>query len=95
MNGSTHIVLKLRVQQGMSERYIDNTKRPKPQDTQIGILKVYAFYQKIQQRGSDPGHSADGVTYLSIKIHPKSCCIFPLKVAATLLNGLRKGAVGA
>ena len=78
----------------MSERYIDNTKRPKPQDTQIGILKVYAFYQKIQQRGSDPGQSTDGVTYLSIKIHPKSC-IFPLKVATTLLNGLRKGAVGA
>ena len=41
------------------------------------------------------GESAAGVTYLSMRIHPKSCCIFPLKVSATLLNGSRKGAVGA
>ena len=41
------------------------------------------------------GESAAGVTYLSIRIHLKSCCIFPLKVSATLLNGSRKGAVGA
>ena len=34
------------------------------------------------------GESAAGVTY-------KSCCIFPLKVSATLLDGSRKGAVGA
>ena len=39
--------------------------------------------------------SAAGVTYLSMRIHPKSCCIFPLKVSATLLNGSRKGTVGA
>ena len=39
--------------------------------------------------------SAAGVTYLSMRIHPKSCHIFPLKVSATLLNGSRKGAVGA
>ena len=36
-----------------------------------------------------------GVTYLSMRIHAKSCRIFPLKVPATLLNGSRKGAVGA
>ena len=41
------------------------------------------------------GESAAGVSYLSIRIHPKSCRIFPLKVSATLLNGSRKGAVGA
>ena len=41
------------------------------------------------------GESAAGVTYLSMRIHPKSCRIFPLKVSATLLNGSRKGAVGA
>ena len=34
-------------------------------------------------------------TYLSMRIHPKSYHIFPLKVSATLLNGSRKGAVGA
>ena len=27
-----------------------------------GILKIYAFCQKIQQRDSDPGESAAGVT---------------------------------
>ena len=32
------------------------------------------------------GKSAAMVTYLSMRIHPKSCCIFPLKVSATLLN---------
>ena len=41
------------------------------------------------------GESTAGVTYLSMRIHPKSCRIFPLKVSATLLNGSRKGAVGA
>ena len=41
------------------------------------------------------GESAAGVTYLSMRIHLKNCCIFPLKVSATLLNGSRKGAVGA
>ena len=41
------------------------------------------------------GESATGVTYLSMRIHPKSCRIFLLKVSATLLNGSRKGAVGA
>ena len=39
--------------------------------------------------------SAAGVRYLSIRIHPKSCHIFLLKVSATLLNGSRKDAVGA
>ena len=41
------------------------------------------------------GESATGITYLSMRIHPKSCCIFTLKVSATLLNGSRRGTVGA
>ena len=41
------------------------------------------------------GESAAGVTYLSMRIHLKSCGIFPLKLSATLLIGSRKGAVGA
>ena len=45
----------------MSQRYNDNTKRPKPQDTQLGISKIYAFCRKIQQRASDPRESAAGV----------------------------------
>ena len=39
------------------------------------------------------GDSAVGVTYLSMRIHPKICCVFPLKVSATLLNVSGKGAV--
>ena len=41
------------------------------------------------------GESAAGIKYLSMRIHLKSCRIFHLKVSATLLNGSRKGTVGA
>ena len=39
----------------------DNTKNGKPQDTQLEILKIYAFCPKIQQRVSDPGESTGRV----------------------------------
>ena len=68
---------------------------PNPQENQLEILNIYAFCQKIQQRASGSGESAAGVTYLSRRIHTKSCSIFPLKVATTLLRSSRKGAVGA
>ena len=45
---------------------------------------------EIQQRASGPGESAAGATYLSLRIHPKSCHISPLKVAAALLSVLGK-----
>ena len=32
--------------------------------------------------------------YISMAMHTKSCCIFPLKVAATLFAGSRKSTVG-
>ena len=54
----------------MSQRYNDNTKRPKPKDTLLGILTIYAFYCKIQQRASGPGESAPGVAYLSMRMNP-------------------------
>ena len=38
----------------MSQRYNYNTKSPKPKENQWGILKMYAFCQKIQQRASGP-----------------------------------------
>ena len=56
---------------------------------------MYAFCQEIQQRASGPGESATGVTYLSTRMHSKNSCILPLKVAATLLGGSRKGATRA
>ena len=46
----------------MSQTYNDNIKRPKLQDILLGILKTYAFCQKLQQRASGPGESTAGVT---------------------------------
>ena len=60
----------------MSQRYNDNTKRPKAKGNQGEILKIYAFSWKIQLSASGPGESAVGVTYLYMRIHPKSCHIF-------------------
>ena len=71
------------------------TKRSQLKENHPGIFKIYVFCQKIQQRGLGPGDSAAGVTYLSMRIHPKSCRIIPLKVVTTLLIGSRKDAVGA
>ena len=68
---------------------VKDIKRPKPQDTQQECC------WKIQQRALGPGESAAGFMHLSMKIHPTSCHILPLKFAATLLNGSGKGAVGA
>ena len=46
---------------------------PKPQDTQLGILKIYAFCRKNHKRASGPGESTAGVTqYLSLRIHQKT-----------------------
>ena len=63
----------------MNQRYNNNTKRPRPQDTQLGILKIYALCHTIQQRALVPRESAAGISYLSMRIHPKSCCIFLLR----------------
>ena len=42
----------------MSQTYNDKIKMPKLLDTQLGIIKIYAFCQKIQQRTLDPRESA-------------------------------------
>ena len=39
-------------------RYRDDTKRPKLKENQLGILKIYTFCQKIQQKVSGPGESS-------------------------------------
>ena len=59
------------------------------------IVKIYPFSWKIQQKALGPGESTAGVIYLPMKIFPKHCHIFLLKVAATLLSGSRKGSVRA
>ena len=60
----------------MSQRYNYNTKKPNSLDTQLGILTIYTFCWKIQQRALCLGVSAAGVTCLSIR-----------KVVTTLLKG--------
>ena len=56
----TYTVLKLKVKQVIySQGYNDTIKRPKPQYTQLRILKIF---QKIQQRASSPRETAAGIT---------------------------------
>ena len=45
---------------------------------------------EIQQRDLGTGESTAGVTYLSMRIHPKGCYIFSLKFATTVLSSSRK-----
>ena len=59
----------------MRQTYYDNIKKPKLQDIQLGILKIYAFYQKIEQRASCPGGSTVGVTYYVFQNIPKNLLV--------------------
>ena len=77
----------------MRQRYNNNTKRPKPKENQLGILKCMHFARKISRR-PQVQESTAGITHLSMRMHPKNCRIFPLKVATTLLSGSRKGTTG-
>ena len=36
---------------------VTTQKKPESKENQLGILKIYAFCQKIQQRASGPGES--------------------------------------
>ena len=82
----------------MSQIY-NNTKRPKPKENQQGILgiwfKEFTNFAGNSAEGLRSGESAAGATYLSLRIHPKSLYLSPLKVATTLLSGSGKCAAGA
>ena len=61
-------------------RYNENTKRPEQEENQLGILKSYAFWQKIQLKTLGPGECC--WCYVSIyenaptkllHLPPKSC----------------------
>ena len=73
----------------------DNIKRSKLEENQLGVLKKLGILLGSSAEASGLGASAVGVTYLPMRIRLKSCCISPLKVTATSLSGLTKGAVGA
>ena len=62
----------------MSQRYNDNTKRPKPKENQLMILKTYVFCQKIWQRALGPGESSAGFTIYLLKI---GVTIYLLKIS--------------
>ena len=61
-------------------------KKPKQNKNQLGILKSYAFCWNVQQKTLVPEEITATVTYLCMRIHLKSCPIFPIKVATTLLK---------
>ena len=94
LNGKTHIVLKLRVKHvtyNQGQRYNDNTKRPKSKENQPGIFKIILLENSAEGLGSRREHCWG---YISIYTGEKLPQL-PLKVAATLLSGSRKGPVGA
>ena len=75
----------------MSQIYNDHIKRPKPKENQLGILGISSM-----EFTHFTGNLAKGLRfrrercqgYVSIfENAPKSCCILPVKVAATLLSG--------
>ena len=91
----------------MRQIYNENTKRPKPKENQLVILGI-SSREFMHFAGNSAGglgsrreHCCD---YISVfenmpkklpHLSPKSCYIFPLKVATTLLSGSGKVAVGA
>ena len=71
----------------VSQRYNDNILLVKAKIKLARDLKNLCILPEIQKRVSGPGRSAARATYLSMRMHPKSCSLFPLKVATTLLCG--------
>ena len=59
----------------MSQRYNDNTKKPKPKENQL--TSKFGRGPQVQERVL--------LAFLSMRIHLKSCCILPLKFVTTLL----------
>ena len=55
----------------MRQRYNGNTKGPKPKENQLGIFKIYAFCQKIQQRASGQRESTAGLCIYLGECTPK------------------------
>ena len=71
----------------MNQIYNGNTKRPKPKEDRLGILGV-SSRQFTHFPGNSllgPGESTAGTMYLSLRIHPKNCYIFSLKLTQLYL----------
>ena len=51
----------------------------------LGIsAREFTHFAEVQQKASGPGESAVGVANLSMRIHPKSCRIFPPYLSVSL-----------
>ena len=57
-------MIKLTVKQ-VKGIYIDNTRRPKLEDTQLGISKICSFHRNIQQEAFGQRETTAGVTIFS------------------------------
>ena len=75
-------MLNFKVKQVIYESNNDNIKRPNPQEILLRILKIYTFYQKIQQRASGPGESTAELRSICLRKHNQK------------LSNSKKGAVG-
>ena len=78
----------------MSQIYNDNTKRPKLEENQLGILGIssrefmHSTGNSVEGLGSRRERCWDDVSvFENLRICPKSCYIFPLKVVVTSLSG--------
>ena len=60
----------------MRQRYNNNTKKPKPKENELAILKCMHFARKISRR-PQVQESTAGVTYLSMRMHPKIAAFSP------------------
>ena len=73
----------------MSQRYNDNIKRQKPKENQLGILNLH-----ISPENSEEGLGSRRECcwhYVSMRIHPKSCRIFPPKSCCNFTQWFKEG----
>ena len=86
-NGKTHIKQHYGYSGNRySQRYSDKSARD---------IKNLCILSENSAEDLGPRREYCLVTYLSVRMHPKSCHISPLKVETTLLGGSRKGTFGA
>ena len=74
----TYILLRLRVKQVTTQK--EESQKKISWAFQRSQLENLGILLEIQQKALGPGANNAGITYTSMGIHPKSCCIFPLKI---------------
>ena len=59
----------------MSQTYNDNTKRPNPEENQVGILGISS--REFTHSVGNSAEGLSGATYLSLGVHPKVATSLP------------------